>query len=106
MYSRKDAVNAKEAMDSGGSPDVQLRTRWGSGFGPHDCSDFETGISVIPIHKLTKADRKWMLTAPYGGCGGQTITQGMVVEEPDVEIGNGLSSKAISKRKSMDHPRS
>ena len=27
-------------------------------------------MSVIPIHKLTEADRKWMLTAPYGGSGG------------------------------------
>ncbi|KAJ0124905.1 hypothetical protein J7T55_006248 [Diaporthe amygdali] len=102
MYSRKDAVNAKEAMDSGRSPDAQLRTRWGVGFGPRDCSDYQTGISVIPIHKLTEADRKWMLTAPYGGSGGQTITHGMVVEEPDIEIGAGVSSKAISRRMQTD----
>ncbi|KAK7740220.1 hypothetical protein SLS63_001420 [Diaporthe eres] len=102
MYSRKDAVNAKEAMDQGRSPDAQLRTRWGVGFGPRDCSDYQTGISVIPIHKLTEADRKWMLTAPYGGSGGQPIAQGMVVEEPDIEIGAGVSSKAISRRMQTD----
>lgn len=102
MYSRKDAVNAKEAMDQGRSPDAQLRTRWGVGFGPRDCSDYQTGISVIPIHKLTEADRKWMLTAPYGGSGGQSIAQGMVVEEPDIEIGAGVSSKAISRRMQTD----
>lgn len=102
MYSRKDAVNAKEAMDQGRSPDAQLRTRWGVGFGPRDCSDYQTGVSVIPIHKLTEADRKWMLTAPYGGSGGQPITHGMVVEEPDIEIGAGVSSKAISRRMQTD----
>lgn len=102
MYTRKDAVCAKEAMEEGRSPDAQLRTRWGVGFGPRDCSDYQTGISVIPIHKLTDADRKWMLTAPYGGSGGKPITAGMVVEEPDIEIGAGVSSKAISRRMQTD----
>ncbi|PSR79267.1 hypothetical protein BD289DRAFT_104159 [Coniella lustricola] len=102
MYTRNDAVSAKEAMEDGRSPDAQLRTRWGVGFGPRDCSDYQTGVSIIPIHKLTEADRKWMLTAPYGGSGGQNITQGMVVEEPDIEIGAGVSSKAISRRMQTD----
>lgn len=102
MYFRKDAVNAKEAMEDGRSPDAQLRTRWGVGFGPRDCSDYQTGVSVIPIQKLTEADRKWMLTAPYGGSGGKPITAGMVVEEPDIEIGAGVSSKAISRRMQTD----
>ena len=39
-----------------------------------------------------------MLTAPYGGTGGEPIKGGMVVEEPDIEIGAGVSSKAISRR--------
>lgn len=102
MYSRKDAVSAKEAMEDGRSPDAQLRTRWGVGFGPRDCSDYQTGVSIIPIQKLTEADRKWMLTAPYGGSGGKPITHGMVVEEPDIEIGAGVSSKAISRRMQTD----
>ena len=63
------------------------------GFGPRDCSDYQTGISVIPIERLTDADRKWMLTAEYGGTGGKQIEPGMVVEEPDIEIGAGVSSK-------------
>lgn len=39
-----------------------------------------------------------MLTAEYGGSGGKPIEQYMVVEEPDIEIGQGVSSKAISRR--------
>ncbi|KAI0479074.1 hypothetical protein GGR56DRAFT_633355 [Xylariaceae sp. FL0804] len=97
MITRRDAVAAKEAMESS-----QYRTRWGVGFGPRDCSDYQTGISVIPISKLTEADRKWMLSAEYGGSGGRPIESGMVVEEPDIEIGAGVSSKAISRRMQTD----
>lgn len=57
---------------------------------------------MIPIHRLTDADRKWMLTAPNGGSGGRPIVTGMVVEEPDIEIGAGVSSKAISRRMQTD----
>lgn len=77
-------------------------TRWGVGFGPRDCSDYQTGVSIIPISKLTDADRKWMLSAEYGGSGGKPIESGMVVEEPDIEIGQGVSSKAISRRMQTD----
>jgi protein NRD1 len=63
------------------------------GFGPRDCSDYNTGISVIPISRLTDADRKWVLTAEYGGTGGVPLEEGMVIEEPDIEIGAGVSSK-------------
>ncbi|KAK0613786.1 hypothetical protein B0T14DRAFT_539502 [Immersiella caudata] len=89
MYFRKDAEAAKAAMEENRSPDVSLRTRWGVGFGPRDCSDYQSGISIIPIHKLTEADRKWMLTAPFGGSGGRPIVSGLCVEEPDIEIGAG-----------------
>lgn len=34
-----------------------------------------------------------MLTAEYGGTGGLPIEPGMIVEEPDIEIGAGVSSK-------------
>jgi protein NRD1 len=34
-----------------------------------------------------------MLTAEYGGSGGRPIETGLVVEEPDIEIGAGVSSK-------------
>lgn len=102
MLTRKDAVAAKEGMADMRTSDHQLRTRWGVGFGPRDCSDYSAGISVIPIHRLTEADRKWMLTAPFGGTGGKPITTGMVVEEPDIEIGAGVSSKAISRRMQTD----
>ena len=72
---------------------LPLQTRWGVGFGPRDCSDYQTGISIIPIDRLTDADRKWMLTAEYGGTGGKEIESGMIAEEPDIEIGAGVSSK-------------
>ncbi|KAL2149586.1 hypothetical protein VTH82DRAFT_8238 [Thermothelomyces myriococcoides] len=102
MYYRKDAERAKDAMEESRGMEYNLRTRWGVGFGPRDCSDYQSGISVIPIHKLTEADRKWMLTAPYGGSGGRPIVSGMCVEEPDIEIGAGVSSKAISRRMQTD----
>lgn len=43
-----------------------------------------------------------MLTAPFGGSGGRPIESGMCVEEPDIEIGAGVSSKAISRRMQTD----
>jgi protein NRD1 len=48
---------------------------------------------VIPISRLTDADRKWALTAEHGGTGGRPLEGGMVLEEPDIEIGAGVSSK-------------
>lgn len=50
---------------------------------------------MIPIDRLTDADRKWMLTAEFGGSGGKPIEGGLVVEEPDIEIGAGVSSKGF-----------
>ncbi|MCJ1387263.1 hypothetical protein MMC18_000103 [Xylographa bjoerkii] len=102
MITRDEAMRAKEGMEHYKSPDMQLRTRWGVGFGPRDCSDYQTGISIIPIERLTDADRKWMLTAEFGGTGGKPIESGLVVEEPDIEIGAGVSSKAISRRMQTD----
>ena len=113
MINRKDAIAARDGMEQYKSGDMQLRvrlsqyfcqetltdvlqTRWGVGFGPRDCSDYQTGVSIIPIDRLTDADRKWMLTAEYGGTGGRSIESGMVVEEPDIEIGAGVSSKGKS----------
>ncbi|KAM5444709.1 hypothetical protein MferCBS31731_000164 [Microsporum ferrugineum] len=102
MVNRRDAVTAREGMEQYKSGDMQLRTRWGVGFGPRDCSDYHTGVSIIPVDRLTEADRKWLLTAEYGGTGGKPIENGMVVEEPDIEIGAGVSSKAISRRMATD----
>lgn len=59
-------------------------------------------MSTIPISRLTEADRKWLLTAEYGGTGGLPIETGICVEEPDIEIGAGVSSKAISRRVQTD----
>lgn len=55
---------------------------------------------MIPIDHLTEADVKWMLTAPTGGTGGRNIESGLVVEEPDIEIGAGVSSKGESQSRS------
>lgn len=43
-----------------------------------------------------------MLTAEYGGSGGKPIETGLVVEEPDIEIGAGVSSKGKSLFKSLN----
>ncbi|KAI5800331.1 hypothetical protein DFH27DRAFT_78332 [Peziza echinospora] len=102
MFTRKDALAAKEGMEQYRSPDMTLRTRWGVGFGPRDCSDYTTGVSIIPLDRLTDADRRWMLTATHGGTGGRELVGGIVVEEPDIEIGQGVSSKAMSKRRPTD----
>lgn len=119
MYSRADAVRAREATEHYRSANMIVRvspaasshktgrllqtvltfwltfrqTRWGVGFGPRDCSNYQTGISVVPIDRLTDADRKWLVTAEYGGTGGVPIAQHQEVEEPDIEIGAGVSSK-------------
>ncbi|KAJ5115572.1 hypothetical protein N7526_011453 [Penicillium atrosanguineum] len=98
MTSRQGAVSARDGMASCRTGDMQLCTRWGVGFGPRDCNDYQTGVSVIPIERLTEADRRWMRTAEYGGTGGRSLEPGMIVEEPDIEIGAGVSSKAISRR--------
>lgn len=42
-----------------------------------------------------------MLSAEYGGTGGKTLEGGMVVEEPDIEIGAGVSSKGMLPRASQ-----
>ncbi|KAG9241286.1 hypothetical protein BJ878DRAFT_521489 [Calycina marina] len=102
MFTRADAVTARDGMEKNRNSDSQLRTRWGVGFGPRDCSDYQTGVSIIPLERLTDADRKWMLSADNGGTGGKPIITGMVVEEPDIEIGQGVSSKAISRRMQTD----
>ncbi|KAF1829061.1 hypothetical protein BDW02DRAFT_510868 [Decorospora gaudefroyi] len=107
MLTRPDAVAAKEGMDILNDPSAQSKarqTRWGVGFGPRDCSDYQTGISVVPISRLTDADRKWALTAEHGGTGGRPLEGGMVIEEPDIEIGAGVSSKG-NRRVPTDAPR-
>lgn len=96
MCTRNDAVTAKTAMETTRDPEVLAKarqTKWGVGFGPRECCDYSNGVSVIPIDTLTEADHKWMLTAEYGGTGGRPIESGLVVEEPDIEIGAGVSSK-------------
>lgn len=99
MICRADSLAAKAGMEGMRDPDVlnkARQTKWGVGFGPRECCDYSTGTSVIPIDTLTEADMKWILTAEYGGTGGRPVEGGMVVEEPDIEIGAGVSSKGKS----------
>ncbi|KAK6347048.1 hypothetical protein TWF696_007130 [Orbilia brochopaga] len=103
MKTRSDAVRAKDALETHRLPHSVLRTRWGVGFGPRDCCDYATGISEIALDRLTDADRRWLQTAEYGGIGDRPIEGGLVLEEPDIEIGQGVSSKAISRRMQTDH---
>ncbi|KAK5118661.1 hypothetical protein LTR85_008126 [Meristemomyces frigidus] len=104
MTTRNHALSAKQGMEELQSRNdretmsIARQTKWGVGFGPRECCDYQRGESIIPIHKLTEADVKWLMTAEFGGTGGKQLEAGMVLEEPDIEIGAGVSSKAMSKR--------
>ncbi|KAF7195684.1 Protein NRD1 [Pseudocercospora fuligena] len=109
MTTRQYALAAKQGMEDlqnrndRETMNIARQTKWGVGFGPRECCDYQRGESTIPIHKLTEADMKWLLTAEYGGTGGKQVEGGMVLEEPDIEIGAGVSSKAMSKRVGPDN---
>lgn len=96
VYSRREAEQVITSFNKDNS--LPLRTRWGVGFGPRDCCNYQHGISIIPISRLTDADRTWVVQAQWGGTGGQPLSSGMVIDEPDIEIGAGISSKAMSKK--------
>lgn len=103
VYSRREAENVLLNFNKDGSS--PLRTRWGVGFGPRDCCDYQHGYSIIPLHRLTDADKKWCVHAQWGGTGGQTLQGGVVFEEPDIIVGEGVSSKAISQKMPTDSGR-
>ena len=96
VFSRKEAEAVIQSFNKDGA--LPLRTRWGVGFGPRDCCNYQHGISIIPIQRLTDADKQWVVQAQWGGTGGEPLVSGMVVDEPDIEIGTGISSKAMSKK--------
>lgn len=96
VYSRREAEQVITSFNKDNS--LPLRTRWGVGFGPRDCCNYQHGISIIPISRLTDADKSWVVQAQWGGTGGQPLSSGMVIDEPDIEIGAGISSKAMSKK--------
>ncbi|CAG8489970.1 2342_t:CDS:2 [Funneliformis mosseae] len=75
-----------------------LKVRWGVGFGPKDCFEFPSGESLIPLNRLTETDRKWLVTSKCGGTGGRPVVGGVVVEEPDIIIGEGFSSGSANKK--------
>ncbi|SCW03098.1 LAFE_0G02894g1_1 [Lachancea fermentati] len=103
VYSRQEAENVLNNFNKDGSS--PLRTRWGVGFGPRDCCDYQHGYSIIPLHRLTDADKKWSVSAQWGGTGGQPLQATMVFEEPDIVVGEGVSSKAISQKMPTDSGR-
>ncbi|KAK6205478.1 uncharacterized protein RJT21DRAFT_117961 [Scheffersomyces amazonensis] len=96
VYSRHEAEQVITSFNKDGK--LPLRTRWGVGFGPRDCCNYQHGISMIPMTRLTDADKSWVVNAQWGGTGGQPLQAGMVIDEPDIEIGTGISSKAMSKK--------
>lgn len=103
VYSRDEATNVISSFNRDGQ--YNLRLRWGVGFGPRDCCDYQHGISIIPIARLTDADKRWVINAEWGGTGGEPLIPGIVIDEPDIEIGKGVSSKAISKKMPTDGSR-
>lgn len=96
VYSRREAEAVVQSFNKDGA--LPLRTRWGVGFGPRDCCNYQHGVSIIPIVRLTDADKQWVVDAEWGGTGGQPLVSGIVIDEPDIEIGTGISSKAMSKK--------
>lgn len=96
VYSRAEAEQVLQAFSV--THPSGLRARWGVGFGPRDCCDYQTGVSTIPISRLTDADKRWVVSAQWGGTGGEPLRAGMFVEEPDIEVGHGVSSKSISRK--------
>ena len=97
VYSRAEADKVIQAFSV--SHPSGLRARWGVGFGPRDCCNYQTGISTIPIQRLTDADKKWIISAEWGGSTNDLPLQsGLFVEEPDIEVGHGVSSKSISRK--------
>lgn len=103
VYSRDEALNVISSFNRDGQ--YNLRLRWGVGFGPRDCCDYQHGVSIIPIARLTDADKRWVVSAEWGGTGGAQLVPGIVIDEPDIEIGKGVSSKAISKKMPTDASR-
>jgi protein NRD1 len=65
MVSRQDATQARDGMESYRTGEMQLRTRWGVGFGPRDCSDYQTGVSILrkPLFGVFSFPSPWDLTA-------------------------------------------
>lgn len=97
VYSRAEAEQVIHAFSV--SHPSGLRARWGVGFGPRDCCNYQTGVSTIPIQRLTDADKKWLVNAEWGGSTPELDLQpGLFVEEPDIEVGHGVSSKSISRK--------
>lgn len=97
VYSRNEAEQVIQAFST--QHPSGLRARWGVGFGPRDCCNYQTGISTIPIQRLTDADKKWIVSAEWGGSvPGLELQPGLFVEEPDIEVGHGVSSKSISRK--------
>ena len=43
-----------------------------------------------------------MLSAEFGGTGGRPMEPGMIIEEPDIEIGQGVSSKGTYEEMDPD----
>lgn len=97
VYSRTEAEQVIQAFSV--SHPSGLRARWGVGFGPRDCCNYQTGVSTIPVQRLTDADKKWIISAEWGGSTPDLPLQdGLFVEEPDIEVGHGVSSKSISRK--------
>ncbi|CAJ0834997.1 12586_t:CDS:2, partial [Entrophospora sp. SA101] len=48
--------------------------------------------------KMKKLTKKWLVTSKQGGTGGRPVVGGVVVEEPDIVVGEGLSCGSINKK--------
>ncbi|KAG5461258.1 MAG: hypothetical protein BJ554DRAFT_6574, partial [Olpidium bornovanus] len=93
MDTRANAIQARKA-DRVTINDTVLKIGWSCGFGPKDIFDYINGASIIPLARLTDADRRWLTASRHGGFGARPIHGGVTIEEPDVIPGTGMASGA------------
>ncbi|KAK5164619.1 uncharacterized protein LTR77_009825 [Saxophila tyrrhenica] len=103
MTTREHAVNAKEDLQRLVIMGVARRIKWGIGFGPRNYHNYYKGESIVPIVELTDADIERLISAEYGGTGGQPVRSGMVLEEPDMVPG-GFSNVVSTSETTPEQP--
>lgn len=85
MFTREEAETAQQQLQGALIDNsILIKVGWGAGFGPKDGFDFVSGDSVIPIDSMKDQEKKWVYSTKRGG---GPLESGMVMEEPDVQIG-------------------
>lgn len=96
MTTRSSAEAVKEnchraSISSPNGMSTLIRINWACGYGPKEYFDFMTGVSTVPLNRLSKPEQTWMKTSYRGG---GPVVGGTTVEEPETE---GFSKKVLAK---------